>query len=245
MLTIAVVGAKSSGKTTTIEALTRSLTKSGFTVAAIKHIHETDFTIDSENKDTWRYAHAGAHLVMSVAPKEVAKIRKVDTTKQNLGEIIRECVNEADVVFLEGFKELVRNNPVVPKIVAVKTAEEAMEASKRYQPILAFSGPAPTSGNTLGIPHVDVMVQPETLANLVGEKVKISLETKNEPEGRIMIQVEGQPLPLNSFVQNILRNTVLAMISALRDTKITGNENVLITIQNGSKESLLPTNKKK
>ena len=244
MLTIAVVGAKRSGKTTTIEVLTQSLTRMGFRVAAIKHIHEVNFTIDSENKDTWRYAQAGAHVVMSVSPKEVATIRKVDTTKYGLGEIMRECVNEADVVFLEGFKELIRDNPVVPKIVTVKTVEEAVEASKRYNPILAFSGPAPTGGKTLGIPHIDVRDQPERLLNLVTEKVEISLEMKSKPEGRIMIQVNEQRLPLNAFVQNILRNTVLAMISALRDTKIKGDENVLITIQSGSKEGLFASNKK-
>ena len=117
MLTIAVVGAKSSGKTTTIEILTQSLTKMGFKVAAIKHIHGVNFTIDSENKDTWRYAQAGAHVVMSVSPKEVATIRKVDTTKYGLGEIMRECVNEADVVFLEGFKELIRDKNLYRELI--------------------------------------------------------------------------------------------------------------------------------
>ncbi len=233
MLIVAVVGAKGSGKTTTIESLTQNLTKMGFSVAAIKHIHEVNFTIDSEDKDTWRYAQAGAHLVLSVSPKEVAKIRKVNTTKYGLGDIIKECVKEADVVFLEGFKELVKENPIVPKIVAVKTAEEAIEASKCYSPIFAYSGPVPAEGNTLGIPHVNVMEQPEKLVSLLTEKVEISLEVKNKHEGRIMVQVNGQTLPLNPFVQNIMRNTVLAMISTLRDSKIMGNENVIITIQNG------------
>ena len=53
---IAVVGIKSSGKTTTIEALTKELTKRGYKIAVVKHIPEPDFTIDTVGKDTWRFA---------------------------------------------------------------------------------------------------------------------------------------------------------------------------------------------
>ena len=61
---IAVVGSKKSGKTTTIEALTRELVKRGFKVAAVKHVSEPDFTMDTKGKDTWRFAQAGARIVI-------------------------------------------------------------------------------------------------------------------------------------------------------------------------------------
>ncbi|MBS7635908.1 molybdopterin-guanine dinucleotide biosynthesis protein MobB [Candidatus Bathyarchaeota archaeon] len=47
---IAVLGSKESGKTTTIEALTRELTRRGYKVAAVKHIPERDFTIEQRAK---------------------------------------------------------------------------------------------------------------------------------------------------------------------------------------------------
>ena len=231
MLTIAVVGAKRSGKTTTIEVLTEGLVKIGYNVAAIKHVHEENFTIDQKKKDTWRYAHAGAQIMISVAPKEVATIRKVDTTNYRLGEIVKECVNEVDVVFLEGFKELIGNNPIVPKIVTVKTIDETSEAPKRYNPIMAFSGPAPAENNTLGIPHIEIRAKPEKLVNLVSERIEPSIDNNAKPKGKIMIQVNDRLLPLNAFVQDILKNTVLAMVSALRDTHIKGDENVSIMIK--------------
>ena len=231
MLTIAVVGSKRSGKTTTIEVLTEGLNQIGYKVAAIKHIHKENFTIDQEKKDTWRYAHAGAQMMISVAPKEVTTIRKVDTTNYALGEIVKECVNEVDVVFLEGFKELIRNNPIVPKIVTVKTVEETWEAVKRYNPILAFSGPVPAENSTLGIPHIDIKEKPEKLVNLVSEKIKPSIDNNAKHKGKIMIQVNDRPLPLNAFVQDILKNTIFAMVSALRDANIKGDENVSIIIK--------------
>ncbi|MCJ7559854.1 molybdopterin-guanine dinucleotide biosynthesis protein B, partial [Candidatus Bathyarchaeota archaeon] len=67
MQAIAVVGSKKSGKTTTIENLVRELTKKGYKVAAIKHVSEPDFTIDTAGKDTWKFAKAGAKTIISVA----------------------------------------------------------------------------------------------------------------------------------------------------------------------------------
>ena len=78
MQAIAVVGTKKSGKTTTIENLTRELTKRGYKVATIKHINEPDFTIDTLGKDTWRYAQAGAKTIISVATNETAIIQKTN-----------------------------------------------------------------------------------------------------------------------------------------------------------------------
>jgi len=64
---VAVVGSSNSGKTTAVEALIKGLTKRGYTVASAKHIPDPEFTIDTEGKDTWRYAKAGASSVLSVA----------------------------------------------------------------------------------------------------------------------------------------------------------------------------------
>ncbi|MDQ7032752.1 MAG: molybdopterin-guanine dinucleotide biosynthesis protein MobB, partial [Desulfonauticus sp.] len=72
MKVIAVLGRKSSGKTTTIEVLTKELVKKGYKIAAIKHIPEKNFTIDTEGKDTWRFAQSGATKIISIASKEIA-----------------------------------------------------------------------------------------------------------------------------------------------------------------------------
>jgi len=76
---IAVVGRKNSGKTRVIEILTIELTKRGYKVAAVKHVPKKDFTIDTEGRDTWRFANAGAKIVVAVSPMEIATIEKGDT----------------------------------------------------------------------------------------------------------------------------------------------------------------------
>lgn len=167
MVVIAVLGSKKSGKTTTIEALVKGLTSVGYSVAAVKHVSEPDFTIDTRGKDTWRYAQAGANTVVTVSSRELAIIRKIDFSELSFQRIISECQDDADVVFLEGFRSLVEYEPKVFKIVAVKTFEEAVEASKRFNSIIAFTGSGAVKAEGLGIPIVDALKQPKALVETV------------------------------------------------------------------------------
>ena len=81
---IAVVGSSNSGKTTAIENIIKGLIDRGYTVASAKRIPEKDFTIDKEGKDTFRLSKAGAITVLSIAPNELAIIKKVDTKKTKI-----------------------------------------------------------------------------------------------------------------------------------------------------------------
>jgi len=196
---IAVVGSSNSGKTTAVEALIKGLSKRGYTVASAKHIPDPKFTIDTEGKDTWRYAKAGASSVLSVAPEELTVIKKVDTTEYGLEQIVAETPDEVDIVILEGFKGLVEQDTTIPKIVATKMDEEISEALKRYRNILAF--------------------------------IAVLVERKRKREEKITIQVDEKYLPLGDFVQDIIRNAVLAMVASLKGVKIKGEEKVSIVIK--------------
>ncbi|MEM3612866.1 MAG: molybdopterin-guanine dinucleotide biosynthesis protein B [Candidatus Bathyarchaeia archaeon] len=166
---IAVLGGKESGKTTTIEALTRELTRRGYKVAAIKHIPEKDFTIDTRGKDTWRFAEAGAKTVVGISPKEVATIEKGSANNFSLEAIIEKC-QDSDIILIEGFRKILGKNSNIPKIVAVKSEEEAAEALKAYKPIIAFTGPYSPMIKDLPAPYFDVFREQAELAELV-EKI--------------------------------------------------------------------------
>ncbi|MCK4434661.1 molybdopterin-guanine dinucleotide biosynthesis protein B, partial [Candidatus Bathyarchaeota archaeon] len=88
---IAVVGTKNSGKTTVIEILTKELVKRGYRLAVAKHIPEPSFTIDTEGKDTWRFAEAGAETIVSVASDEIVTVEKTDTRRFSLEAILQRC----------------------------------------------------------------------------------------------------------------------------------------------------------
>lgn len=163
---IAVVGGKKSGKTTAVEALIKALASRAYRVAAVKHISEPHFTIDTEGKDTWRYARSGASTVVAVSAGEIATIERRGEDELQLDGILKRC-RSSDVVVLEGFRRLVSKRKGVYKIVAVKSAQEALEAVRYFKPILAFTGRFSTAQLGLGRPYVDVLEEAEKLVDLV------------------------------------------------------------------------------
>lgn len=168
---IAVVGGKKSGKTTTIEALTRGLAKRGFRVAAVKHIPEPEFTIDTEGKDTWRYARAGARTIIGVSSDEVATIERISVLNCPFSTILRKCKN-VDVVFLEGFREQVSKKRSIFKIVITRSAEEASEALRVFKPVLAFTGPYSTESLSVDIPYVDISKNADIIIGIIEKMVR-------------------------------------------------------------------------
>ena len=228
---VAVVGSSNSGKTTAVEALIRGLSKRGYAVASAKHIPDPKFTIDTEGKDTWRHIKAGASTVLSVAPNELTAIKKVDTTEYGLEQIVAETPDEVDIIILEGFKGLIGQNATVPKLVTAKTVKEITAALERYKNILAFVTSIPDGKVETEIPFIDALKAPEKLVDLVNSKVAVLVERKRKREEKITIQIDEKFLPLGDFVQGIIRNAVLAMVSSLKGVKIKGEEKVSVVIK--------------
>jgi molybdopterin-guanine dinucleotide biosynthesis protein B len=170
MRVIAVAGSKKSGKTTTIENLTRELTNRGYNIAAIKHVSEPGFTIDNPEKDTWKFARSGAKTIISVAANEIATIEKIRTERISLEILLRKCRGN-DVVFVEGLKKLVAKKRNVPKIVTVKSMKETMNALESFKPILAFSGPYCTKSLNTKIPYVNSLKSPQRLADIIEKRL--------------------------------------------------------------------------
>ena len=165
---IGVVGGKKSGKTTVIEILTRELTKRGYKIAVAKHIPEPNFTIDTEGKDTWRYAQAGAKTVVAASAGEIATVEKT-RGDVSLKEILQRCVGN-DIVLLEGFRKLVAEDKTMHKIVVAESEQDIEEAVEIFRPILAFTGPYRPRKANPKIPYIDVIKHGEEMADIV-EKV--------------------------------------------------------------------------
>ena len=167
---ISVVGGKKSGKTTTLEILTRELTRRGYDVAVVKHVSEPHFTIDTAGKDTWRYAQSGAKTVVAASTNEIATIEK-NLGNLSLRDILRRCGN-ADVIFVEGFRKLLAKNSGIPKIVVAKSAQDIEEAVEEFEPVLAFTGPFAPKNADLNAPYVDVLKNARKIADLVEDIIK-------------------------------------------------------------------------
>lgn len=170
MVIVAVIGSKNSGKTATMEAIIKGLTRRGYKVAAVKHIPEKDFTVDEKGKDTWRIAESGAKTIVGIAPKEIFIIEKGDFYALSLEKILELC-HRNDIVLVEGFRDLLGKNKKIPKIVAIKSTEEALEALKNFEPIIAFTGTHSIEVG-LNVPYVDVLRDEDRIAEIVDEVIK-------------------------------------------------------------------------
>jgi molybdopterin-guanine dinucleotide biosynthesis protein B len=167
---IGVVGGKKTGKTTTIEILTRELIKKGYKIAVAKHISELNFTLDTEGKDTWRYVQSGAKTVVAASAGEIATIEKT-RADLSLQKILQRC-RGSDIVFLEGFRKLVAEDKNIQKIVVAESAQDIEEAVEIFMPILAFTGPYSLGKAHLKIPYIDVLKHGKELADLVEKVVR-------------------------------------------------------------------------
>ncbi|MEM3640522.1 MAG: molybdopterin-guanine dinucleotide biosynthesis protein B [Candidatus Bathyarchaeia archaeon] len=172
MIVIAVVGRSGSGKTTTIEYLTSQLSKEGYKVGSIKHIHHSDFSIDTEGTDTWRHMHAGATVTVALAPRETVIIKKTDAPLGDFNQIIGLLDKEKlDLIFIEGLHSLCAKRKDVLKIITARDQEELAETlNGTDQPILAITGAVVKEKIKLsGIrtPIIDLNSEGESLIKLI------------------------------------------------------------------------------
>ncbi len=227
---LSVTGFHKAGKTRAVVAIVRELTRRGYRVGTVKHIPEQDFTIDRPGKDTWVHAKAGAKLVVSMAPKEVARIER---RRAKLEEILASLVG-LDFVVVEGFKAF----SGLAKIVVARSEGEALKLVDRFT--IACVGtkcpevPAFRFGQAKAMVDLVERVAYPPLFGLdcghCGFKscddfaaAVISGRAKWDgcvaTAGRVTISVDGRKIPLNPFAQKILEGAVRGMLTSLKDAK--------------------------
>lgn len=172
---VAVIGKSGSGKTSTIEYLINNLSKEGFIIGSIKHVHEPDFTIDKKGKDTWKFAQAGAKKLAIIAPKEIVIINKKEDQQIELEEVIKKLEEGLDIIFLEGFHSLIAKRSDVFKIIAAKNEDDLkMNLDGTVHPIVAITGKVaklkPKISN-LEVPIIDIHSEGRKLVQLLKDRL--------------------------------------------------------------------------
>ena len=177
---IAAVGVSGSGKTVTLEYLVSQLSAQGYKIGSIKHVHHKGFTMDKEGTNTWRYAKAGAKVIVAISPEEIDIIRKTEMTLNNVDQITALLKDEdLDIVFVEGFHSLVAKRVDVPKIITAVSEnglKQTLEGT--VQPILAIAGILAENSSNKDYNNIPIIKVPQEGQKLV-ELVKKQL-TQNE-----------------------------------------------------------------
>ena len=161
-----------SGKTVTLEYLISRLSEQGYKVGSIKHVHHKGFTMDRAGTNTWRYAKAGAKVIVAISPEEIDIIKKTQMALNDLDRVIALLENEKlDVVFIEGFHSLIARRQDVPKIITAKD-EDGLKRTLEgtVDPIIAVAGVIAknsTSPTYCNIPVIKVPEDGQKLVDLV------------------------------------------------------------------------------
>ncbi len=174
--TIAVVGTSKSGKTTLIEYLISHFSKEGLKIGTIKHVHHSGFSIDVKGKDTWRHSQAGAKIVVTVAPRETAIIKKGETYYHNLEKILNLIKGEKlDLLIIEGFHSLTAKRPDIFKVITAKNEKDLRRTLEgTVEPILAITGPIAQQKlviSEISTPIINLKDQGKKLLKLVKKEV--------------------------------------------------------------------------
>jgi len=229
MKAVAFVGFKKSGKTTTVEAVARVLKERGYRVAIAKSMHSN---FDRENSDTWRFSRVADAVLVRAHDTDALLFKAKDINA--LFSMV-----SADFLLLEGFKSIQH----VPKVICARNKEDVKELNDGLA--VAVSGVIASTGveEIEGLPVIDATREPEKLADLVekrafmlpnidcglcgfrcaemarmivkGEKtVKDCVVLSSKP--KVTVKVDGQPLPMRDWVQELVEKTIKGMLSAMK-----------------------------
>jgi len=133
-------------------------------------MHDLDASIDQPGKDTARHASAGSKVIVGVSPRELALIKKGNTSQFTLETLTKLLEGEnLDILLLEGFHAQVSRRPDIFKIVTAKDKNDAANTlGGTSPPILAITGPITTHqhpSEIAGIPVVNLEKEGSPLAN--------------------------------------------------------------------------------
>ena len=251
MKVIAVNGITKTGKTSVCETIISGLRQRGFSVGSVKEIHFEQFKIDpDQNTNTNRHRLAGSQLVTARGLYETdvlfQKMLPID-------EIL--TFYEHDYVVLEGVSDC-----NAPRIITAKTETEVFDHLDNrvvaVSGLVANTGIREIAGRPVyhAFNQADELVEfvmehsfsplpsfdPDCcsrcgytcreLAGLIaqGEAQRSDCVLENQS---VELLVNGKPIQMVPFVQNILRNAVLGVASELSGYQKNAEINVRIKSQ--------------
>ena len=195
---VSIVGQSQSGKTTLVERLVIEFKGRGYRVATVKHACK-DFDIDKQGKDTWRYTEAGSDAVAISAPQRLALI-KLQDGNDSIDEILRLLGEDFDIIFIEGFHQA-----HVPKIeVYRKELNKGLRCDTGELKAIVSDD------------KLDVDVPQFSMEAISGIADFINERIIGKRGDDTLLFVNGSPVILNQFANQIFANTLLGMVSSLK-----------------------------
>ncbi|HOZ01326.1 MAG TPA: molybdopterin-guanine dinucleotide biosynthesis protein B [Candidatus Syntrophosphaera sp.] len=242
MKALGIIGYHHTGKTTLAVALIEALVQKGFRVSTIKDIHNEEYRADKEGSNTWKHALAGAKQVFAHGLKESALI--LDHAPE-LPEML--SLLSCDFLVIEGLK-----HAAVPKLLCAATIDQADEliddtvfglsgplhvqySNYKGLPVYDPHKDLPELLEAVLRHSFEILPQSDprccsacgkSCHQLAGDIVQGRARRSDcvqDGQNTVTLQVGGQPVSIVPFVQNLLRDSVLAFVNNLKGINTAGD----------------------
>jgi molybdopterin-guanine dinucleotide biosynthesis protein B len=216
-LIISIVGFSKSGKTRLIEKIIPILHSKGYTVGVIKHAGH-GFSLDRPEKDSGKFQEAGAEGVVLIGSGQIGFLGKVDEFDPLLLDRIEQTFFfDKDIVLTEGFKKSDK-----PKIVVLTQGREEELLNEIGGSVVATIGEIPVRSDWAHFSPED----PEGLVDILEDRF---FKDRHRPSIRVIL--DGKNVPMNHFVQEIVRSGIMGLLSPLKGYKDSGTVDIKINGQ--------------
>jgi molybdopterin-guanine dinucleotide biosynthesis protein B len=240
---VAVVGGKHSGKTTVVQHLISELRRRGYRVGSVKEMPRAHW-IDVPGKDTWEHGRAGAEIVIAAPLNEtICFIKK----KPSLNEMLS-FFHGLDYIVLEGFENEKTFPKIIAAKDADEASAFSDGLAIAVSGIIVESDGEVRKASILKVPIVNCEAEAEKLADMVEQKAFPNLpclshcgecgysscyefakaivaekeKAKKCPllmRDDVVLEVNGDRVPLKLFPRLIIKNMVIGMVSSLNGVK--------------------------
>jgi molybdopterin-guanine dinucleotide biosynthesis protein B len=198
MRIVAAVGLSETGKTLLLSGLISEFKRRGLQTFAVKHCAH-GFMLDTEGKDTWQYAQAGADGVAMVSSEEYAILQRArDIDLRSLAE---RAFAGADIVLVEGGKQA----RGLRKIEVLRSGISDVVQTPPGELLAVVSDGGAPQDTTV---PVFSFSQTQEICDLI-------LSQEEEAMSDVKLEVDGKEIVLNPFVRTFIEKTVLGMVTSL------------------------------
>jgi len=208
---IQIVGAKKTGKTTLIDALTRELVRRERSVCYIKHTH-SEPGYDNEDTDTAKLRAAGATTAVLAAADSTIVVHRAG--KESIERLSFRDALPGEIVLAEGFKSAPGRKIAVAggdlDIGSLKGVIAVVTDGPKDDGAAAADATDGTGGDAKGARFT--IDQTGDICDLI-EKLAMK-KTGETWASRLFIN--GQEVELNTFVQDVMASALLGMSTCLR-----------------------------
>jgi len=218
MKVIGIVGTKNTGKTTLLTKIVCELVERGFHVGTVKHIYHG---FDLEGKDTWKHGEAGAEIVVGAGDQTFFRINKIIGLDKLLEML--ECIKKLDFVVLEGFKHSkyakistsdYEDDFTLKKVNVTEIDQTAIKSIVDLIEERSFGKLTNLNCTKCGF---------ETCLELAKARVRGATTTENKcftKSDDVTLKIDNSLIPMNPFVQSIVKNTFLGMVDSLKTPEV-------------------------